>query len=59
MLLNEVQRLERQAAEQHAQIEQQHGQIEQQQDVNRKLEARLAALEVLVSGRVEPTALDH
>src|ERR1017187_6119425 len=56
MLLNEVQKQNRelQAQKQHAQ--QQDETIRQQQEQNRKLEARLAALEAMLPGKVPPAA---
>jgi hypothetical protein len=49
MLLNEVQK-------QRQQMEWQAAQMEQQQELNGKLEARLAALEALLATKAEPTA---
>jgi hypothetical protein len=56
MLLNEVQKQNRelQAQKQHAQ--QQDETIRQQQEQNRKLEARLAALEAMLSSKVPAAA---
>jgi hypothetical protein len=56
MLLNEVQKQYQHAQQQDETIRQQQAQILQQQEQNRKLEARLAALEGLLSGKAPATA---
>src|SRR5205814_9869953 len=56
MLLNEVQKLHERLQQQDATIRQQHEEMLQQQELNRKLESGLAALEGLLPAKVQSSA---